>query len=63
LNDLNNLKDFSPKATKIKNSNMKKEYMKPAMAVYRLKAQPQLLAGSPLQQSLPQSDIETLEQW
>ena len=42
---------------------MKKEYMKPAMAVYRLKAQPQLLAGSPLQQSLPQSYIETLEQW
>lgn len=60
---MNNLKDFSPKATKIKNSNMKKEYMKPEMAVYRLKAQPQLLAGSPLQQSLPQSDIETLEQW
>jgi hypothetical protein len=63
LNDLNNLKDFSPKATKIKNSNMKKQYTKPEMAVYRLKAQPQLLAGSPLQQSLPQSDIETLEQW
>ena len=63
MNDLNNLKDFSAKQTKKNRINMKKEYMKPEMAVYRLKAQPQLLAGSPLQQSLPQSDIETLEQW
>ena len=38
---------------------MKKEYMKPAMAVYRLKAQPQLLNSS-----LPKDDVnETYEQW
>ena len=46
------------KATKIKNSIMKKQYSKPAMMVYRMKAQPQLL-----QQSLPKDDLETLEQW
>jgi hypothetical protein len=41
---------------------MKKEYMKPEMMVYRMKTQPQLLAGSP--QSLPKDDlIETYEQW
>ena len=42
---------------------MKKEYSKPEMMVYRMKTQPQLLAGSPLQ-SLPKDDvIETYEQW
>ncbi len=42
---------------------MKKEYSKPAMMVYRMKVQPQLLAGSP-QSQLPKDDvIETLEQW
>ena len=46
------------KATKIKNSIMKKQYSKPAMMVYRMKVQPQLL-----QQSLPKDDLETLEQW
>ena len=61
---MNDLKDFSPEATKIKkkNSNMKKEYTKPAMMVYCLKAQPQLLAGSP-QSQLPKDDLETIEQW
>ena len=49
------------KATKIKNSIMKKQYSKPAMMVYRMKAQPQLLAGSP--QSLPKDDLETEYQW
>ena len=50
---------------------MKKEYTKPAMMVYCLKAQPQLLAGSPtqqlpkddLEQQLPKDDLETIEQW
>ena len=37
---------------------MKKQYSKPAMMVYRMKVQPQLL-----QQSLPKDDLETLEQW
>lgn len=36
----------------------KKTYEKPAMMVYLLKVQPQLLAGS-----LPQSDEETEDQW
>ena len=45
---------------------MKKEYSKPEMMVYRMKAQPQLLAGSP--QSLPlgdpnEPDITTEYQW
>ena len=40
---------------------MKKEYSKPALMVYCLKAQPQLLAGSP--QSLPKDDLETEYQW
>ena len=40
---------------------MKKEYSKPAMMIYCLKAQPQLLAVSP--QSLPKDDLETIEQW
>ena len=40
---------------------MKKEYSKPEMMVYRLKMQPQLLAGSP--QSLPKSDDDTEYQW
>ena len=48
--------------TKKKNSNMKKEYTKPAMMVYCLKAQPQLLAGSP-QSQLPKDDLETEYQW
>ena len=46
MNDLNNLKDFSPKATKIKNSNMKREYMKPTVHVVVLQQQCQILAGS-----------------
>jgi hypothetical protein len=41
---------------------MKKEYTKPAMMVYCLKAQPQLLAGSP-QSQLPKDDLETEYQW
>ena len=42
---------------------MKKQYTKPEMMVYRLKTQPQLLAGS--QQSLPLGDPAdtTDEQW
>ena len=39
-------------------SNVKKAYTKPAMMVYRLRTQPQLL-----QQSLPKQDVETYEQW
>ncbi len=38
--------------------NVKKTYTKPAMMVYRLRTQPQLL-----QQSLPKQDVETYEQW
>ena len=41
---------------------MKKQYSKPTMMVYCLKAQPQLLAGSP-QSQLPKDDLETIEQW
>ncbi len=51
---------------KKKVSDMKKQYLKPTMMVYRLKTQSTLLAGSP--QSLPLGDpddttLETLEQW
>jgi hypothetical protein len=38
--------------------NVKKTYTKPAMMVYRLRTQPQLL-----QQSLPKQDVEAYEQW
>ena len=44
---MNDLNDFSPKATKIKKrSNMKREYMKPTMRVVVLQQQCQILAGS-----------------
>ena len=42
----------------------KKTYEKPIMMVYRLKTQPQLLAGSPTQ-SMPlgDPDVTTDDQW
>ena len=42
---------------------MKKQYTKPEMMVYRLKAQPQLLAGSPQSLQLGDPADTTDEQW
>ena len=49
---MNDLKDFSPKATKKKSSIMKKQYMKPTMQVMKLAAERPMLNVTSVQNNL-----------
>ena len=52
------LEDFEPKATHKKNTNMKKEYMKPEQRVVELRHRTQLLTGSGLGRSVTTQGVD-----